>query len=446
MTFLAPIFFYLGLGMAVAAVGLHLIVTRQPLSSLLPTVRFVPPSAVRVTTVVPVPEDRLLLALRVLLALVIGTAFARPVIVPRRRALGRVVLADVSRAVGNIGSTRDSVRALLAPGDVLVLFDSAARVIGRGTADSAARLARSERVGRLSPALITAFREAAKLRASADSIDVAIVSPLRAAEIDGATQALRTLWPGRLHLVRIAAAADSAVRSPAIALRAAVEDPIALALAAGGVPQSDSGVRVVRDAATAADSAWAAAGRRTLVRWPVSGAPPGWVARAPPDTVGAVVAGEAPLVYPLERRWRLDPAAPPARVAARWVDGEPAAVERRVGLGCVRDVAAVMPTDGDVMLRTGFGHLVRALAAPCAMIGEGPAAGESDLAALAGSGPLAPTRAIRAPETITTPLVPWLLGLALALALLELLVRGSGAPVWREGVEGERAGSDEAAA
>src|ERR1041385_4932954 len=40
MTFLAPIFFYVGLGVAVAAVGLHLIVTRQPLSSLLPTVRF----------------------------------------------------------------------------------------------------------------------------------------------------------------------------------------------------------------------------------------------------------------------------------------------------------------------------------------------------------------------------------------------------------------------
>ncbi len=408
--------------------------------------RFVPRSAVRVTTVVPVPEDRRLLALRVLLALVIGAAFARPVLVPRRRAIGRVVLADVSRAVGNIGPTRDSVRALLASGDVLVLFDSTARVIRRGAADSAARLARAERVGRISPALITAFREAAKLRASADSIDVAIVSPFRAAEIDGATQAIRTLWPGRLHLVRIAAAADSVARSTAIALRAAVEDPVALAVAAAGMSQSDSGVRVVRDAATAADSAWAAAGQRTLVRWPLGGAPPGWVARTSPDTVGAVVAGESPLVYPLERRWRLDPAAPPARVVARWVDGEPAAVERRVGLGCVRDVAVVMPSDGDVMLRTAFGHLVAALAAPCEMIGEGPAAGQSDLAALAGSGPLAPTRAIGAPETIATPLVPWLLGLALALALLELLVRRSGAPVWSEDVEGERAGSDEAAA
>src|ERR1041385_1607485 len=110
MTFLAPIFFYVGLGVAVAAVGLHLIVTRQPLSGLLPTVRFVPPSAVRVTTVVPVPEDRLLLALRVLLALAIGAAFARPVIVPRRRSVARVVVADVSRAVGDIGGDRKSTR------------------------------------------------------------------------------------------------------------------------------------------------------------------------------------------------------------------------------------------------------------------------------------------------------------------------------------------------
>ena len=364
MTFLAPIFFYVGLGVAVAAVGLHLIVTRQPLSSLLPTVRFVPPSAVRVTTVVPVPEDRLLLALRVLLALAIGAAFARPVIVPRRRSVARVVVADVSRAVGDIGGARDSARALLAPGDVLVLFDAAARVIRHAAADSVARLAPSEHVGRLSPALITAFREAGKLRASADSIDIAIVSPFRAAEIDGATRGIRALWPGRLHLVRIAGSADSLALPAAIALRAGAEDPLALGATAAGVPSSDSGVRLVRDGATAADSAWAAAGRRTLVRWPVSGAPPGWTVRAPPDTVGAVVVGESPLVYPLERRWRLDSVPSSARVVARWVDGEAAAVERRIGAGCIRDVSVVVPSEGDVMLRTAFGHLVRALAAP----------------------------------------------------------------------------------
>ena len=100
MTFLAPMFFYMALGVAAGAVALHFIVTRQPTSSPLPTVRFVPPSAVRVTTVSPVPEDLPLLLVRVLAVLCIGAALARPVLVPHRRPVARVVLADVSRAIG----------------------------------------------------------------------------------------------------------------------------------------------------------------------------------------------------------------------------------------------------------------------------------------------------------------------------------------------------------
>ena len=151
MTFLAPIFFYIGIAVAAGAVALHFIVTRQPASSPLPTVRFVPTSSVRVTTVAPVPEDLLLLLLRVLLALVIGAALARPVLTPERRTVAHIVLADVSRAVGDIAAVRDSARAILEPGDVLVVFDSAARVVTSGAADTAARLERSGREGRLSP-------------------------------------------------------------------------------------------------------------------------------------------------------------------------------------------------------------------------------------------------------------------------------------------------------
>src|SRR5690349_15626990 len=107
MTLLAPLFFYLGLGVAAGVVALHFIVTRQPPSSPLPTARFAPEGSVRVTTIAT-PTDRWLLALRVLLALVIGTAFARPIVVPERRPVARVVLADVSRASGAIAAVRDS--------------------------------------------------------------------------------------------------------------------------------------------------------------------------------------------------------------------------------------------------------------------------------------------------------------------------------------------------
>ena len=435
MNFLAPIFFYAALGVAAGAIALHFIVTRQPTSSPLPTVRFVPTSAVRVTTVAPVPEDLLLLLVRVLAVLLIGAALARPVIVPHRRPLARVVLADVSRAVGPIDMIRDSARALLGTGDVLVVFDSSARVIRSGATDSASKLARTTRTGRLSPALIAGLRAASTIRDGADSIEMAIISPMRAAEIDGATQAIRALWPGRIRVVHIAGAADSLAPPAGVQVRADADDPIALATAVAGLAESDSVVRVVRGAVSAEDSVWASGGRRTLVRWPVSAAPTGWVARTTPDTSGAVIAGEAALVTPLERRWRLDSTIAVTRVAARWVDGAPAAVERTIGQGCIRDVAITVPSRGDLPLRATFGRFVRALVAPCEAVSGGPAADSGALSALAGNGPLASHDAVRPPENVSTPLVPWLLAAAILLVLLELFVRRGSAPMWSDVAE-----------
>jgi hypothetical protein len=429
MTFLAPLFFYLGMALAAGALALHFIVTRQPTSSVLPTVRFVPNSTVRVTTVAR-PEDLLLLLLRVLVALLLGAAFARPILLPKRRPIARIVVADVSQAVGRIEEVRDSARALLGPQDALVGFDSTAQVVRKDVVGAARQLARSPRAGRLSPALVAALRTAAELRAGADSIELAIVSPFRAAEIDGATQAIRTLWPGRIRLVPVAPRADSLAPPAGLAVRGGADDGVALAAALAGLPSSDSAVRIVRGTVSSADSIWVAGGRRTLVRWPVDGAPPGWVARPHPDTAGAVIAGEAAFVVPLERRWELPASARANRIAARWVDGAPAAAEYAVGSGCIRDVAVPVPLRGDLVLRPSFGRFVRALVAPCGTAGVGPGLGAAELSVLAGSGPLAPRDAIAPPDTIATPLVPWLLGAALVLALLELLVRRGSAPVW----------------
>ncbi|MCR4339469.1 MAG: BatA domain-containing protein [Gemmatimonadaceae bacterium] len=436
MTFLAPIFLYIGMAVAAGAVALHFIVTRQPTSSPLPTVRFIPVSSVRVTTVAPVPEDLWVLLIRVLAALLIGAAFARPVLVPERRPVARVVLADVSRGVAQIEEVRDSSRRLLADGDALIAFDSAPREI-TNFADSLATLRKSGAEAKLSPALIAALRTASELRAAVDSIELVIVSPLRASALDGATHAVRALWPGRVRLVHVAASADTLAPQVGITVRAADNDGVAIAAKVAGIAASDAAVRLLRDTPTAADSSWAAAGRRALVRWPVAGAPPGWRARATVDTAGAVIAGDAALVYPLERRWEPDSAASPLRVVARWVDGEPAAVERAVGAGCVRDVAIPVPTRGDLVLRPSLGLLLRALGAPCESTTGSSAMAPADMLSLSGTGPLAASDAIEPPDTVTTPLVPWLLGAALFLALLEPLVRRGSPPLWDEDLSEE---------
>ncbi|MHB2033386.1 MAG: BatA domain-containing protein [Gemmatimonadaceae bacterium] len=432
MTFLAPIFFYVALGIAVGAVALHFIVTRQPTSSAFPPVRFVPVSQVRVTTVAPVPEDLWLMLVRVLTILLIGAALAKPVLVPHRRLVAHVVLADVSRSVGNIQVVRDSAHALLGPSDVLIVFDSSARIVGTDGAAAALKLTATARDGRLSPALVAALRTGARIRDEADSVELDIVSPLRADEFDAATLSIRALWPGRIHIVPIAGAADSLAPRPGIALHAAADDPLAVAVAASGIPESDSTVRVLRGPATVADSAWAAAGPHTLVRWPASGAPPGWMTSPRPDTASAIVAGGTALVYPLPRMWQLDSTTHPTRVTARWVDGAPAAVERAVGKGCIRDVAIPVPNRGDLVLRLNFQRLVRALVAPCEAAGGSSGAGTSATRALAGRGTLAAHDTIHAADTVATPLVPWLLALALLLVLAELYVRRGSALPWED--------------
>jgi len=421
MTFLEPLFFSLGMGAAAAIIALHFIVTRQPTQSILPTVRFVPVSAVRVPTVARRPEHLLLLLLRVLLVLLVGAAFARPVLTGAERPLARVVLADVSSQVGDVMAVRDSVRALLEDGDVLVVFDSAARVV-RGGVDSIARAEGSRAPGRLSPALILALRAASDLRNSADSLELAVVSPLEPKEWDAATDSIRALWPGRIRLVRVAAHSDSGRAGSGLAVVAEPDDPVAVAASLTALSGSDPAVRLVRGEATTGDSVWAGAGRRVLVRWPASASPAGWTAREPVDTAGAVIAGAATVVFPLERRWKPDPGSA-ARAVAHWVDGEPAATEHAAGAGCIRDIAIAVPQRGDLVLRPAFARLLGALTAPCGEAGRREARASPDLGGFAGAGPLASRASIAAPATIVPPLVPWLLAGALLLAVAELFVR-----------------------
>lgn len=421
MTFLAPWFLALGAALAAGIVGLHLLVTRQPPSAPLPTARFVPPASVEVVTLVKRPEDLWLLVLRVLLVLLLSAAFARPVWVPGHRPVAKVILADLGRQSFNIGLVRDSARAIAQSGDVVIGFDSVAKRISSLDADWAS-YAGGDRDGNLSTALVSAIRAAANLRASADSIEIVLISSLESVEWNAATDSIRAIWPGRIRLIRLAARNDSAGAKAGVQVRGASVDALKVAVTAAGLAKGDSSIRIVRDLATADDSLWSAAGG-TLIRWYAKGASPGWKSRSATDTSGAVLAGDAVVVFPFVRRWQLDPSNAQPRVVARWIDGSPAAIEKRIGKGCIRDVSIPVPERGDLVLRSDFHRLLSRLVSSC----DGPdgqaTVDDESIERLAGSGALAASESLGPrPDTIP-PIVPWLLGAALALAVLEPLLR-----------------------
>jgi hypothetical protein len=441
MTFLAPAFLFAAGLVSAAVVAIHFIVTREPRIVPLPTARFAPERPVKARSRTLQLQDLLLLLLRVLLILAVGAALARPVLRPARRALARIVVVDRSRAVASGAEVADSALALFSSGDAVLLFDSAATVLRAGELDSLAALEPSSHTGRISTALVAALRTATEIRERADSFEIAIISPFAAEEIDYATDSVRALWPGRVRLVQVAARVDSAW-NPVIAMDAPATDPLHLALP----PRIRSGsgetnVRIVRGAATASDSSWVREGARVLLHWPASIAnahgagalPQVWNARGAVDTVGAVSAGTVVVAAPLERQvvYRPDTVSmsadgrPPSRVVARWVDGEPAAVEEAHGSGCIRTVTVDVPARGDLVLQPRFGRLVAELAAPCGGAAALQPLDGPRLASLAGpeSLGLVSGDAIAQPEVIPSPLVKWLLALGLLLALGELALR-----------------------
>ena len=375
--FLHPGFLYAAAAASAVVIALHFLVAEQPRAGVLPTVRFFPDVDVRSTTLAVRLSDILLLLLRVATLLLIGAAFAQPKVKPEKSVVLRIVAVDVSSANATQSAAADSARLYVAGAADVILFDSIAREMSakqamgsltalRGAAASTAR-------GSLSSALIVALRAASRLRDRADSIELVVVSPVAAEERDSATLPIRRLWPGRIRIVRVPAAAS------APPVNATIE--------------------------------WADSSRGST-----------WIARTKPDSVsGIAFAGQA-VIYPFERKWRLGAADKSARVVGRWIDGEPAIVERATASGCVRSVAFSLPARGDAILRPAFTRFVRDLSAPCQSADRTPPS-PVVLEQLAGSGGLAPTSRIAPESARMTPLVPWLLAAALLLALIELLLR-----------------------
>jgi hypothetical protein len=433
MTFLAPGFLIAAAAVAALTIGIHFVVTTQPPSAPLPTARFIPAYSATVIAPARRPQDLPLLLLRLALIALVGTAFARPHLASPRAPVVRMILADRSRAVADIGAVRDSVRRLLRTGDLLIPFDSRALAIQPAHAsDSVARLSRSTERGALSAALILASREAARWRDRADSFEMDIVSPLAAEEADAGTWAVRALWKGRIHVLPVATARDSGAARSDIYMRATKDDPLRFAellrTASVSGAEETATVRLVRDSATAADSTWVRDARgRTLVVWPATAeaAPSAKAERVDVDTVGAVAAFRGTPIVVISNFVRgrrlsgLD-----ARPVARWIDGEPAAIERSQGGGCIRDVAIPVPAAGDLVLRPEFGRLAAALLAPCgSRAAISTTLTTTDITVLEGSGGLLPARRVAAAAEDAEPIVPWLLGVAIGLALIEVVVR-----------------------
>lgn len=432
MTFLSPLFLWGAIAAAAGIVALHFLVTKQPRASVLPTARFVPDTPATATARDARPSDLLLMLLRVIVVVAAGAALAKPIMKPSRQPLHRVFLLDASRAVANPEESADSLKALYGDGDLIVAFDSAARITGPGFRDSLSAIGAADVQGNLSAGLIASLRAASDLRDRADSIELVILSPLLAEERDAATDSIRKLWPGRARIVRIAAKADSSsTRSdtrPELTIASGATDPLGVSVALASRTQTPLSARIVRSATMSNDdSAWAISGDRTLVLWPVTERPRFAIARARADVSGGVMTSGARVVSAFQRRWSFTADSLRGnRVLARWADGQPAVVDKKMGLGCVRSVAIAIPVAGDLVIRPEFVRLVEAIAGLCGdRLTPTPVAAPI-VGLLAGGGRLAPGREFTARQDAVSPLAPWLFGIALAAAIGELFARKKG--------------------
>lgn len=431
MTFAMPFFAWIAAGVAAATVALHLLAWRRPPETPLPTARFAPERPVRLVSRAVRPADLALMALRVVIVLLVGFALAGPTLAPHREGVGRVVVADRSNTAAP-GAIADAVRAQFRAGDALVVFDSSAREVVSPSADSVTRdnvVAR----GSVSPALIAAIRAARRLERERDSVEIVVVSAFAGHELDAATRSIRQTWPGPVRVVRVAATPNDSAAAPArVEVRAPDGDPVSVALGLVGAVAGGASVRVVRDALTSADSAFARSGN-AVVLWPAARAA-GFGGRLQSDTAYGVTAlggeGSATVVAPFVRTTT----PPVGRVVARWSDGEVAVTDGALGSGCVRGVAVPVPSVGDLSLSPAFRRFAARMASPCAGAVAMPALSDSALAVIL---PVSLTDSVRtAVAAVSSPapvtkLGAWMLALALVAALAEMWLRRGGADATR---------------
>lgn len=441
MSFLAPIMLAVGAIAAAAVVAMHLLTTRRPPTAVLPTARFVPVSDARAVARSSRPTDLLLLACRVLAVLLLGAAFAQPVLDLPGPSVRSVVMLDRSASVADSEAAARLAGERLTAGGALVVFDTVAHEQSVDTTDrapgTAPRAAPRAAPGILSAALVVATRAGRRVARGADSVRLVLVSPLAEEEFDAATDALRAEWPGGITIVRVAGVTDTARRGEVRLVSAIADDPLAPAIARldvarRAVARGAHEVRIARAAPSVADSTWVREPGRVLVFWP---SPRETVPVA--DGVTAFGLRTATIVAPLVRmpldgssgspRRRVSrelPSAPAvsSRVIARWRDGTVAATESPLAAGCVRSVSVGIPLAGDLTLRAPFDRFFDAMVEPCGGA-RGRVVTDSVARRLAGGAQLASARRLAAGATADRGAAGLLLSLALVALAAEWLLR-----------------------
>lgn len=415
-TFLFPWFAVGGFVAAGAVVVAHMIWARTRAPVPLPTTRFVPRLQERSAALERRPRDILLLLLRAGALALVGLALAAPVTAPRTGPTVKIAVADVSGSA-DPGATVSTAREIAGSNGRVVISDTAVHVVEGGDAGYSAPAAAAPLA--LTAALVRAIREAAALGAQGNPVEISIVSGFALGTVDSATAAVRALWPGTLRLLDVPAPA-SAVERGTVSVRGDEDD---LLRATAGLLSSGAGADaiVVRDAWTDLDSVAASEGAAVL-HWPRTGRPGSFVATAAVDTVGGLWVDGYTLVARFTRDAVLG-ADDGGRVVARWIDGSPAAVERRLGQGCIREIAIPVPDIGDLNISPGFRRVVTALTGPCGGARDAAPIAEAQRAMLLGEGPREITLTTASSSLVRSRLAAPLLLLALLALLVETGVR-----------------------
>ena len=408
MTFLAPWALAIGAVGAASLVALHLVSRHRPAAYVLPTTRFIPDHQSLVSRAATTPSDLLLLILRVLLLMSAATAFARPVLEPRKGSVAQIILVDRSGAVADVSEVAARLKQR-GESAAIVVFDTAATDVDPARIDSAMGIGRPAGAASLSAALVVARRRAVALAEDVDSVRLVLVSPVAAQELDSAAPVLRGMWPGAIRIERVAMRVDTA-RSWSLQTPLPLRDPLGPAVSSLRSHASDMKTRLVRGSLVAADSAFARDGG-TVVRWDTT--------LSPTHAAGLSSDGDV-IVASLARR-----AVPETgRVLARWADGPAAATETDLGRGCIREVGVGLPVAGDLPLHPPFQRIVRRLLVPCGFHEPLIAADSTTMRMLAGTGDRAAiASALRNDEHRASTLVQLLLLVALICVLAELYIR-----------------------
>ncbi len=401
MTWLAPWALAAGaLGM-LGVVAAHLLSRQRPRALTLATTRFLPGGMLEATTLQKIPMDRWWMLLRLLVIALLALGVAQPVLTGSRVPTRTLLLLDRSLPL----DAQRTVLSTLAATDVVIAYDSATAIgLPSAVTPSVADVASlGAGLGRL-------VRVRDSLAERSTTLRVAIASRFSPRSLDPVTASIRALVPDSIVVVPVAIAKDSAVARGPIAVRADGDDPIAATAHLLGDSVARVTTRIVRGAPLTADDSSAARAGATIVWWPsraLAGAP----------ALRGLAVGSATWIAPLGVD-SSNVALRGAQAIGWWADGSPAVWRVSIGRGCLLRVAVAVPAAGDQTLSLAAQAWLAALVTSCDR--------EQGTVGAAPDWLRAPTRtrSVTASQaTLSSPLAVWFVGLALALAALELLLR-----------------------